>query len=149
MTFIFPSCRGVGKKPYLAIDQLVDFLNNTQRDPRLNEILYPYYNTTRAQIIIETYEKNRDFVKKGIFTLKSLINVRSSHGCLYCLAMRWSLDQDMTVASVFSFSFIQLSLRLTSIFSHIEGIIRHLCVVSFSFSAPLSLSSRPNRLSYR
>ena len=50
----------------MTVDQLVDFLNNMQRDPRLNEILYPYYNTARAQNIIQTHEKNQDFVKKGI-----------------------------------------------------------------------------------
>ena len=51
-------------------DQLVDFLNNTQRDPRLNEILYPYYNMQRGQHIIDTYEKNKDFAKKGILILE-------------------------------------------------------------------------------
>ena len=65
MECYIPIDRGVGKKPYLTVEQLVDFLNNTQRDPRLNEILYPYYNTARAQSIIEAHERNQDFVKKG------------------------------------------------------------------------------------
>lgn len=62
--FIF-SFRGAKKKPYLTIEQLVDFLNNRQRDPRLNEILYPYYNIERAQAIINSYESNTDFADKG------------------------------------------------------------------------------------
>jgi phosphatidylinositol phospholipase C beta len=32
-------------------------LNEKQRDPRLNEILYPLYNEKRASEIIQNYEK--------------------------------------------------------------------------------------------
>lgn len=47
------------------MDQLVEFLNNEQRDPRLNEILFPYCTSEKAQAIIEKYEPNKDFAKKG------------------------------------------------------------------------------------
>lgn len=33
-------------------------MNEKQRDPRLNEILYPLYNEKRAAEIIATYEKD-------------------------------------------------------------------------------------------
>lgn len=56
---------GAKKKPYLTVDQLVEFLNNEQRDPRLNEILFPYCTSEKAQAIIEKYEPNKDFAKKG------------------------------------------------------------------------------------
>lgn len=49
----------------MTVDQLVDFLNNTQRDPRLNEIIYPYCNVEKAHKIINKYEPNKDFAKKG------------------------------------------------------------------------------------
>lgn len=49
----------------MSAAQLVDFLNNTQRDPRLNEILYPYANTARAKDIIAQYEPNKYNVQKG------------------------------------------------------------------------------------
>ncbi|KAK2560363.1 1-phosphatidylinositol 4 [Acropora cervicornis] len=55
---------GAKKKPYLTVDQLVDFLNNKQRDPRLNEILFPYCTCEKAQAIIDKYEPNKDFAKK-------------------------------------------------------------------------------------
>lgn len=56
---------GAKKKPYLTVDQLVEFLNNEQRDPRLNEILFPYCTSEKAQAIINKYEPNKDFAKKG------------------------------------------------------------------------------------
>lgn len=36
-----------------------------QRDPRLNEILFPFYDTKRAMQIIETYEPDEDLKRKG------------------------------------------------------------------------------------
>ena len=67
---------GAKKKPYLTVDQLVDFLNNRQRDPRLNEILFPYCTSEKAQAIINKYEPNKDFAKKGkIFSLVHLYSV--------------------------------------------------------------------------
>lgn len=53
------------KSDYLTIDQLVSFLNDNQRDPRLNEILFPFYDPKRATQIIDKYETNADFKKKG------------------------------------------------------------------------------------
>ncbi|XP_076255702.1 no receptor potential A isoform X1 [Rhynchophorus ferrugineus] len=45
-----------GKADYMNIEQLINFLNEKQRDPRLNEILYPLYDEKRAAEIIRTYE---------------------------------------------------------------------------------------------
>jgi hypothetical protein len=46
--------------------QFVEFLNKTQRDPRLNEILYPYANTSRAKDLIQQYEPNKYNAQRGI-----------------------------------------------------------------------------------
>ncbi|XP_060077533.1 1-phosphatidylinositol 4,5-bisphosphate phosphodiesterase beta-1-like [Ylistrum balloti] len=56
---------GAKKKPYLTVDQFVEFLNGEQRDPRLNEILYPYYSTKQAQDLINTYETKIGMAAKG------------------------------------------------------------------------------------
>uniref|UniRef100_A0AAY4BZK5 1-phosphatidylinositol 4,5-bisphosphate phosphodiesterase n=1 Tax=Denticeps clupeoides TaxID=299321 RepID=A0AAY4BZK5_9TELE len=56
------------KSDYLNIDQLVSFLNENQRDPRLNEILFPFYDPKRAMQIIEKYEKDVDLKKKGLIS---------------------------------------------------------------------------------
>ncbi|KAM4632979.1 1-phosphatidylinositol 4,5-bisphosphate phosphodiesterase beta-4 [Polymixia lowei] len=53
------------KTDYLTVDQLVSFLNENQRDPRLNEILFPFYDPKRATQIIEKYERDSDLKKKG------------------------------------------------------------------------------------
>ena len=42
------------------------FLNDKQRDPRLNEILFPYCTSEKAQAIIDKHEPNKDFAKKGM-----------------------------------------------------------------------------------
>ena len=44
---------------------MIEFLNDKQRDPRLNEILYPHYNKTRVREIISTYEPDQKLVKEG------------------------------------------------------------------------------------
>ena len=65
---------GAKKKPYLTVDQLVEFLNNEQRDPRLNEILFPYCTSEKAQAIISKYEPNKDFAKKGMIQFVTVID---------------------------------------------------------------------------
>ncbi|XP_076621899.1 1-phosphatidylinositol 4,5-bisphosphate phosphodiesterase isoform X1 [Colletes latitarsis] len=47
-----------GKADTINLDQLVTFLNEKQRDPTLNEILYPLYDEKRAMEIIKDYEQN-------------------------------------------------------------------------------------------
>ncbi|KAJ8270489.1 hypothetical protein GJAV_G00115430 [Gymnothorax javanicus] len=53
------------KTDYLTVDQLVSFLNEHQRDPRLNEILFPFYDPKRAMQIIEKYESDAELKKQG------------------------------------------------------------------------------------
>ena len=52
--------------------QFVEFLNNFQRDPRLNEILFPYYDSNRAQALIDQYEPSRQFAEKGRLILNAI-----------------------------------------------------------------------------
>jgi phosphatidylinositol phospholipase C beta len=55
------SFRTKGKSDCIDVHQFIYFLNEKQRDPRLNEILYPLYNEKRASEIIQTYEPNEEF----------------------------------------------------------------------------------------
>ncbi|XP_062864064.1 1-phosphatidylinositol 4,5-bisphosphate phosphodiesterase beta-4 [Trichomycterus rosablanca] len=56
------------KNDYLNIEQLVSFLNENQRDPRLNEILFPFYDSRRARQIIDTYETDEKLKKRGVMS---------------------------------------------------------------------------------
>ncbi|XP_034556094.1 1-phosphatidylinositol 4,5-bisphosphate phosphodiesterase beta-4-like [Notolabrus celidotus] len=56
------------KTDYLTVDQLVSFLNENQRDPRLNEILFPFYDPKRATQIIDKYERDDGLKKKGLMS---------------------------------------------------------------------------------
>ncbi|XP_062981392.1 1-phosphatidylinositol 4,5-bisphosphate phosphodiesterase beta-4 isoform X3 [Elgaria multicarinata webbii] len=56
------------KTDYLTVDQLVSFLNEHQRDPRLNEILFPFYDPKRAMKIIEMYEPDEDLKGRGLMS---------------------------------------------------------------------------------
>ncbi|XP_077866794.1 LOW QUALITY PROTEIN: 1-phosphatidylinositol 4,5-bisphosphate phosphodiesterase beta-4-like [Saccoglossus kowalevskii] len=47
----------------VSVDQMINFLNEQQRDPRLNEILFPFYNRERVLQIISTYEFDDEFCK--------------------------------------------------------------------------------------
>ncbi|XP_074471813.1 1-phosphatidylinositol 4,5-bisphosphate phosphodiesterase beta-4 [Sebastes fasciatus] len=61
---LFKNING-NKTDYLTVEQLVSFLNESQRDPRLNEILFPFYDPKRAMQIIEKYERDDELKKKG------------------------------------------------------------------------------------
>lgn len=54
-----------GKSEVIEIPQLIQFMNDKQRDPRLNEILYPLYDEKRCSEIINDYESNEEYKSKG------------------------------------------------------------------------------------
>lgn len=66
-------CRTQGKGDHMTVDQLINFLNEKQRDPRLNEILYPLYEEKRAIEIIQTYETDEELLKSNKLSKDGLI----------------------------------------------------------------------------
>lgn len=60
--FIFS---GAKKKPILTVNQFWQFLNREQRDPRLNEILYPHCTPAMAQEYISKYETKVGMAERG------------------------------------------------------------------------------------
>ena len=70
---------------------MIDFLNEKQRDPRLNEILYPHYNENRVMEIIRTYEKNPVLVEKGLISKEVNITNVLNHifAMYYRIPMFW------------------------------------------------------------
>jgi len=53
-------------------EQFVEFLNKSQRDPRLNEILYPYANVARAKDLIGQHEPSKSNAQRGRIAWKNL-----------------------------------------------------------------------------
>ncbi|ERL88606.1 hypothetical protein D910_05991 [Dendroctonus ponderosae] len=64
-----------GKGDYLSLEQMINFLNEKQRDPRLNEILYPLYDEKRAIEIIQTYETDEELQKFNRLSKDGLIRL--------------------------------------------------------------------------
>uniref|UniRef100_A0A8C2K866 1-phosphatidylinositol 4,5-bisphosphate phosphodiesterase n=1 Tax=Cyprinus carpio TaxID=7962 RepID=A0A8C2K866_CYPCA len=64
---LFKTLRG-DKSDYLSVDQLVHFLNENQRDPRLNEILFPFFDSKCAFQIIQRYEPDDKLKRKGLMS---------------------------------------------------------------------------------
>ncbi|KAJ1528678.1 hypothetical protein ONE63_007072 [Megalurothrips usitatus] len=62
-----------GKSDIISTNQFVEFLNEKQRDPRLNEILYPLYDEKRAGEIIDTYEQSEEIRKERKLSKDGLI----------------------------------------------------------------------------
>ena len=65
---VFNEVKG-NKRNYLTLEQTVDFLNNYQRDPRLNEILFPHHNKDTTKKMIQAYETDKAKQKIGQLTL--------------------------------------------------------------------------------
>lgn len=61
-------------KEEISVKELCEFLNETQRDPRLNEILYPHYDAKRVLEIINKYEKDSELVGRQVISKDGLTN---------------------------------------------------------------------------
>lgn len=57
-----------------------------QRDPRLNEILFPYYNRKRVLQLITTYERDPDYVKNGKDDNVSMISIHIIMSLLFLVS---------------------------------------------------------------
>ncbi|XP_063801030.1 1-phosphatidylinositol 4,5-bisphosphate phosphodiesterase beta-3 isoform X2 [Pseudophryne corroboree] len=61
---------GAKGKPYLNLEQLMEFLNQKQRDPRLNEILFPPLKRDQVRQLIEKYEPNKQFLQRDQMSME-------------------------------------------------------------------------------
>jgi len=58
-------CVSRGNGSYLTADQFMWFLNDEQRDPRLNEILHPFCDVAKAQSLITKFEPDEKLSEAG------------------------------------------------------------------------------------
>ncbi|KAL7875886.1 hypothetical protein AOLI_G00108490 [Acnodon oligacanthus] len=56
-------------KPFLSLDQMMDFINNKQRDSRLNEVLYPPLKREQVRQLMEKYESNLSQLERDQISL--------------------------------------------------------------------------------
>uniref|UniRef100_A0A8C9U4L8 Phosphoinositide phospholipase C n=1 Tax=Scleropages formosus TaxID=113540 RepID=A0A8C9U4L8_SCLFO len=58
-------------KPFLSLDQMLDFINRRQRDSRLNEVLYPPLKREQVRQLMEKYETNSSQLERDQISLMS------------------------------------------------------------------------------
>uniref|UniRef100_A0A8B9K086 Phosphoinositide phospholipase C n=1 Tax=Astyanax mexicanus TaxID=7994 RepID=A0A8B9K086_ASTMX len=56
-------------KPFLSLDQMLDFINRRQRDSRLNEVLYPPLKREQVRQLMEKYESNPSQLERDQISL--------------------------------------------------------------------------------
>ncbi|XP_066536592.1 1-phosphatidylinositol 4,5-bisphosphate phosphodiesterase beta-3 [Hoplias malabaricus] len=64
-------CLDLGSKgkPFLSLDQMLDFINRKQRDSRLNEVLYPPLKREQVRQLMEKYESNPSQLERDQISL--------------------------------------------------------------------------------
>ncbi|KAF1375444.1 hypothetical protein PFLUV_G00220230 [Perca fluviatilis] len=62
----------------LSLDQMTEFINNKQRDPRLNEILYPPLRPAQTHSLMERYQHDQTQLKQGVISLQAFSSYISS-----------------------------------------------------------------------
>lgn len=67
---IFEEC-GSKRKPFISLDQFMDFINRRQRDSRLNEVLYPPLKREQIRQIMERYETNSSQLERDQISLQA------------------------------------------------------------------------------
>ncbi|XP_036002501.1 1-phosphatidylinositol 4,5-bisphosphate phosphodiesterase beta-3 isoform X3 [Fundulus heteroclitus] len=67
---IFAEC-GAKSKPFINLDQFMEFINEKQRDPRLNEVLYPPLKREQVRQIMEKYETNASQLERDQISLQA------------------------------------------------------------------------------
>ncbi|CAO1358814.1 unnamed protein product [Diamesa hyperborea] len=92
---LFDEIVGTSKRRIMSTTQLVDFLNKTQRDPRLNEILYPYANPARAKDLIQEYEPNKFNAQKGQLSFDGFLRYLMSEDNPIMAINKLELSDDM------------------------------------------------------
>uniref|UniRef100_A0A8C5AZV3 Phosphoinositide phospholipase C n=1 Tax=Gadus morhua TaxID=8049 RepID=A0A8C5AZV3_GADMO len=51
----------------VSVHQLTEFINNKQRDPRLNEILYPPLRPAQTLALMDRYQQDKGLLNKGVY----------------------------------------------------------------------------------
>uniref|UniRef100_A0A8C1PVZ8 Phosphoinositide phospholipase C n=1 Tax=Cyprinus carpio TaxID=7962 RepID=A0A8C1PVZ8_CYPCA len=94
---------GAKIRPYLTVEQMTDFLNNRQRDPRLNEILYPPLKAEQVQGLVEKYEPDTMLSRRGQISVEGFSRYRSGEENSIIPPEKLDHSEDMTLPLPHSF----------------------------------------------
>uniref|UniRef100_A0A8C2PCK2 1-phosphatidylinositol 4,5-bisphosphate phosphodiesterase n=1 Tax=Capra hircus TaxID=9925 RepID=A0A8C2PCK2_CAPHI len=88
---------GAKGKPYLTLEQLMDFINQKQRDPRLNEVLYPPLRPSQK------YEPNKQFLERDQMSMEGFSRYLGGeeNGILPLEALDLSADMTQPLSAYF------------------------------------------------
>ncbi|ELK24388.1 1-phosphatidylinositol-4,5-bisphosphate phosphodiesterase beta-3 [Myotis davidii] len=94
---------GAKGKPYLTLEQLMDFINQKQRDPRLNEVLYPPLGPSQTRLLIEKYEPNKQFLERDQMSMEGFSRYLGGeeNGILPLEALDLSADMTQPLSAYF------------------------------------------------
>ncbi|XP_043243202.1 1-phosphatidylinositol 4,5-bisphosphate phosphodiesterase-like isoform X2 [Amphibalanus amphitrite] len=84
-----------GKAETIELGQFINFMNDCQRDPRLNEILYPLYDEKRSLEIICTYEQDEQNRNQKRFSKEGFTRFLMSDDNAPVFLDRLDIYQDM------------------------------------------------------
>uniref|UniRef100_A0A8D0H8G1 Phosphoinositide phospholipase C n=1 Tax=Sphenodon punctatus TaxID=8508 RepID=A0A8D0H8G1_SPHPU len=87
---------GAKSRPYLTVDQMMEFINYKQRDSRLNEILYPPLKQEQVEQLIEKYEPNNILAKKGQISVDGFMRYLSGGENGVVPPEKLDLNEDMS-----------------------------------------------------
>lgn len=85
----------ITKTEFINMAQLINFMNEKQRDPSLNEILYPLYDEKRCTEIITAHEPNKENVDNKRFSKDGFLAYLMSDENAPVFLDRLDIYQDM------------------------------------------------------
>ncbi|XP_073672742.1 LOW QUALITY PROTEIN: 1-phosphatidylinositol 4,5-bisphosphate phosphodiesterase beta-1 [Garra rufa] len=88
---------GAKIRPYLTVEQMTDFLNNKQRDPRLNEILYPPLKAEQVQGLVDKYEPDTMLSGRGQISVEGFARYLSGEENSIIPPEKLDQSEDMTL----------------------------------------------------
>eukprot|EP00064_Thunnus_orientalis_P003866 superscaffoldBa00000334_g3877 len=88
---------GAKSRPYLTVEQMTEFINNKQRDPRLNEILYPPLKPEQVQLLVDKYEPNTSLAQKGQISVEGFARYLSGEENSIMPPEKLDQSEDMTL----------------------------------------------------
>uniref|UniRef100_A0AAV2KCB5 Phosphoinositide phospholipase C n=1 Tax=Knipowitschia caucasica TaxID=637954 RepID=A0AAV2KCB5_KNICA len=87
---------GAKSRSYLTVEQMTEFINSKQRDPRLNEILYPPLKPEQVQLLVDKHEPNPELAQRGHISVEGFARYLSAEENSIIPPEKLDQSEDMT-----------------------------------------------------